>query len=78
MALVYIPDVVMAKVIATGTDKQAFVKDAITEKLHPRKAAAVESAPIEPMKTAKIDKYGKAMISRTLAGKTIEYREVKE
>lgn len=29
---------------------------------------------VEMFKTAKVDKYGKASISRTLAGKTIEYR----
>lgn len=33
MAVVYIPDEIIARVIATGRDKQAFAKEAIEEKL---------------------------------------------
>ncbi len=33
-----------------------------------------KQASVEGMKTAIVDKYGKAMISRTLAGRHIEYR----
>ncbi len=36
-----------------------------------------KQSPSEDMKTANVDKYGKASISRTLAGRTIEWR-VKE
>lgn len=33
-----------------------------------------KQSPVECMKTATVDRYGKASISRTLAGRTIEYR----
>ena len=33
MAMIYVPDETIAKVIATGNDKQKYVKEAIEEKL---------------------------------------------
>lgn len=33
MAMIYVPDGTIAKVIVTGKDKQKFVKEAIEEKL---------------------------------------------
>ena len=33
MAMIYVPDETIAKVITTGNDKQKFVKEAIEEKL---------------------------------------------
>ena len=33
MAMIYVPDEVIAKVIATGYDKSKFVKESIEEKL---------------------------------------------
>ncbi len=33
-----------------------------------------KQAPVEGVRSAIVDKYGKASISRTLAGRTIEYR----
>jgi len=33
MATIYIPDEIIAKVIATGANKQIFVKEAVEEKL---------------------------------------------
>ncbi len=37
MAVIYIPDELVAKVLATGKDKQLFVKEAIEEKLEKEK-----------------------------------------
>ena len=33
MAMIYVPDETIAKIIATGNDKQKFVKESIEEKL---------------------------------------------
>ena len=33
MAMIYVPDEVIAKVIVTGKDKQKYVKEAIEDKL---------------------------------------------